>query len=64
MTHPKEDAFDFEKRTPSIDVRKPSKAKPDHQLEENSKENLDQKLDSALDETCEASDPVSVTITK
>src|ERR671913_451007 len=37
---------------------------PDHQLPENSKENLDRKLDHAVKETFPTSDPVSVTITK
>jgi hypothetical protein len=36
----------------------------DHQLPENSKENLDRKLDHAVKETFPTSDPVSVTITK
>jgi ElaB/YqjD/DUF883 family membrane-anchored ribosome-binding protein len=37
---------------------------PDHQLPENSKENLDTKLDHAIEETFPTSDPVSVKITK
>ncbi len=37
---------------------------PDHDLPENSKENLDRKLDHAIEETFPTSDPVSVLITK
>ena len=36
----------------------------DHQLQENSRENLDRKLDHAITETFPTSDPVSVKITK
>jgi hypothetical protein len=36
----------------------------DHDLPENSKENLDRKLDEGVEETFPASDPVAVTITK
>ena len=36
----------------------------DKHLPENSKEELDRKLDDALNETFDASDPVSVKITK
>jgi hypothetical protein len=38
--------------------------KPDCDLPENSKENLDEKLDHALEETFPTSDPVSVSITR
>ncbi len=42
-----------------------AKAMPgDKHLHENSKEELDRKLDDALNETLDASDPVSVKITK
>ena len=38
--------------------------RPDWNLPENSKRNLDRKLDNAIEETFPTSDPVSVTITK
>jgi hypothetical protein len=47
-----------------IDQRPRTEDTPDHQLPENSKENLDRKLDHAVKETFPTSDPVSVTITK
>jgi ElaB/YqjD/DUF883 family membrane-anchored ribosome-binding protein len=47
-----------------IDQPPEKKNMADHQLPENSKENLDRKLDHAVKETFPTSDPVSVTITK
>jgi ElaB/YqjD/DUF883 family membrane-anchored ribosome-binding protein len=47
-----------------IGQRRPSERKADHQLPENSPENLDRKLDHAIKETFPTSDPVSVSITK
>ncbi|MBD2747134.1 hypothetical protein IC232_10570 [Microvirga sp. BT688] len=49
---------------PEREGNRPAKQLLDHDLAENSQENLDARLDHAIEETFPTSDPVSVTITK